>query len=211
MKCLLIVTVLFFSSILNAQTISIVDGNFYRELIEAGVDLNNDKKIQVSEALSVDSLSFIGEAITEFGEIKYFKNLKHLTIKNNGWGGISDLDVSELTKLEYLDCSYNRLTNLDVSTLSSLNYLDCINNSSLTTVCVADKLVAESKFQKDEATSWADSNCLLALSSEQEVSDKKELINVYNLQGQKMPLNTVNMLLIVEYSDYSKEKVFIVK
>ena len=42
---------------------------------------------------------------------------------------LTNLDVSNCTKLEYLDCYYNKLTSLDVSKNSKLTYLRCSSNS----------------------------------------------------------------------------------
>ena len=41
---------------------------------------------------------------------------------------LTTLDVSLLTKLKYLDCTYNKLNKLDVSTLPELSNLYCTNN-----------------------------------------------------------------------------------
>ena len=57
--------------------------------------------------------------------IEHFKNLKQLHVVNNE---ITDLDVSQNTKLQLMDCKFNKLTRLDVSQNKALIGFYCNNN-----------------------------------------------------------------------------------
>ena len=43
--------------------------------------------------------------------------------------GVTSLDVSNATAIDYLVCSYNNLTSLDLSTNTALTYANCQNNN----------------------------------------------------------------------------------
>ena len=58
-------------------------------------------------------------------EIGFFRNLEELSCSDNG---ITDLDVSNNSKLTDLECGWNRLTSLDVSNNTALKYLNCGSN-----------------------------------------------------------------------------------
>lgn len=60
---------------------------------------------------------------------------------SNRYSG-STLDVSQLTELEYLDCSINELTKLDVSKNAALERLDCYDNK-LTELDVSQNVALE--------------------------------------------------------------------
>ncbi|HTF82697.1 MAG TPA: leucine-rich repeat domain-containing protein [Cytophagales bacterium] len=108
---------------IHAQSdVNIPDNRFFEALVNAGVDRDNNGRIQVSEAILVDSLSIDNNDIQDLTGIESFKNLRHL---NCGSNQISTIDLSANTKLGHLDCSFNELTSLDVSKNLSLVYLDC--------------------------------------------------------------------------------------
>ena len=62
---------------------------------------------------------------TVYDEIGFFRNLEELSCSDNG---ITDLDVSNNSKLTDLECGWNRLTSLDVSNNPALKYLNCGSN-----------------------------------------------------------------------------------
>lgn len=66
-----------------------------------------------------------GDAITDLGGIEYFVNLEELAVKDNG---LVSLDLRQNTKLQYVNCMYNRLQNLYVSGLAHLETLFCEYN-----------------------------------------------------------------------------------
>ena len=69
----------------------------------AKVDTNNDGQIQISEALQISYLSLYADTQTAINSLEGIKSF---------------------TNLSYLELSGQNLTNLDISGLSSLNYLD---------------------------------------------------------------------------------------
>ncbi|MCO5232530.1 MAG: T9SS type A sorting domain-containing protein [Chitinophagales bacterium] len=128
------------SNLVSAQNISIPDSVFKVRLIEAGVDKNGDKEIQINEALQVTKLSFHGvgsyfSSIFNTEGLQYFTNLKDLKI---AFHRISSIDLSQLTQLETLDLSANRLTSLNVDALKNLVSLSCKSNQQLTSINISD-------------------------------------------------------------------------
>ncbi|PXY47103.1 hypothetical protein DMB68_08140 [Flavobacterium hydrophilum] len=86
MKQIILVIFLIFTFIkLNAQNIDFKDSNFKNALFEnkIKIDLNNDGIIQVDEAEKVTDLNLMKKNISDITEIKYFKNLKTLSLTNN--------------------------------------------------------------------------------------------------------------------------------
>ncbi|KAF2080999.1 T9SS type A sorting domain-containing protein [Flavobacterium sharifuzzamanii] len=149
---------------LNAQIITISDVTFKQTLLKADtanaiaqdsngnsikIDLNNNKEIEVSEALNVYKLNVympVREGIilslsgienfinlidlncsgfyNQTLDLTLLKNLEKLTC--SGTHQMKELKISGLTKLKYLDTNNCvNLTSLDVSGLTNLEYLDC--------------------------------------------------------------------------------------
>ncbi len=67
----------------------------------------------------------IAQKIASLAGIENFKNLEVLDFSGHG---ISEVDLSQNTKLTSLNCSYNQLSALDLSQQSALTTLDCSNN-----------------------------------------------------------------------------------
>lgn len=98
----------------DGQYVQIPDNNFLRELIDEGVDLDNDRRISYAEAEAVTSLHLLGE-IEDLTGIEAFIHLEELDCKGIGWAvanHITFLDVSSLQELKVLDCSYNDIHTL---------------------------------------------------------------------------------------------------
>ncbi len=134
----------YFISNVNAQTIFFPDANLKARLLLAAVgngiaylqngnsfkiDLNNDKEIQVSEALLVYDLSINNCGITNLSGLEYFINLTQLNCSDNT---ISNLDLTPFTNLKGFDAFNNNLTSLNVSNLSKLTNFSCRNNQLTT-------------------------------------------------------------------------------
>jgi uncharacterized repeat protein (TIGR01451 family) len=136
---------------LNAQVITFSDATFKAILLQADtnnyiaqdssgksikIDLNDNKEIEVSEALNVYNLyTFIRlkeGMIVNLSGIEYFANLKELNC--SGFYN-SNLDLTALKNLEKLDCSETyQMKTLNISGLTKLKYLDisqCTNLSGL--------------------------------------------------------------------------------
>jgi hypothetical protein len=108
-----------------AQIVDVPDTNFLKALINAGVDINTDGKIQTSEAAAITKLSVAGANISDLNGIQAFINLDTLNCSLNE---LTSLDLSQNTKLILLYCSVNKLTSLDLSENTGLIYLSCSNN-----------------------------------------------------------------------------------
>lgn len=136
----IVLLLLLFTGMVNAQIVNIPDANFKAKLLEADVsntiamdalgnniriDTNNDGQIQETEALTVYRLQVRNAIIFNLVGISGFTNLTNLDCVGNI---LFNLDVSALTNLEMLNCSTNFIQTLDVSTLPNLKQLFCDNN-----------------------------------------------------------------------------------
>lgn len=86
------------------------------------IDQNNDKEIQLEEALKISALDLSSSPIYDISGIESFTNLKSLICWNTQ---ISTLNISALKELNYLNCSSNSIKTLDVSSLKNLETLVC--------------------------------------------------------------------------------------
>ena len=91
---------------LLSQNINIPDQCFIDALIRAGADTNGDELISYTEAETLEELITYGGCITDLTGIEAFTNLKHLDCAENQ---IRELDLSTLSKLEFLNCTVNKL------------------------------------------------------------------------------------------------------
>ena len=128
---------LFLSTVVNAQIIEFKSEAFKARLLIANtdndiakdllgnfikIDENNDKEIQLEEALKISALDLKSTPIEDISGIEFFINLKSL----NCWNTlISTLNISALKELNYLDCSSNLIKTLDVSALNKMETLVC--------------------------------------------------------------------------------------
>lgn len=106
-----------------AQDVYFPDKDFLYLLKQENVDKNNDGKIEVSEALLVDTLEVSTYSIRDLTGIEAFTNLSHLIFSHNK---LKSVDLSKNTKIKYIDCSFNdSLTSLNISTCLELEELHC--------------------------------------------------------------------------------------
>ena len=159
MKNVFILLFLAFCTVINAQIIHFPDANFKNALVntkcvdtdgngsgDTDADLNNDGEIEISEANGISNLLIDSLNINSLSGIHYFSNLQILNCLNNK---ITELEVSQLAKLKYLNfgfnnvsvislisnkllvnlyCNNNKLSNLDLSELNNLELFYCNNN-----------------------------------------------------------------------------------
>jgi uncharacterized repeat protein (TIGR01451 family) len=131
---------LLINSVLAAQTINFSDAAFKAKLLQSdsnsviarnladdyfAIDVNNDKEIQLSEALQVAHLDIEGSNISSLDGIEKFTNLVSLQCGNNK---IVDLNVGTLVQLTDLNCSSNSIETLTLTGAISLQNLYCQNN-----------------------------------------------------------------------------------
>lgn len=112
----------------KADLVYIPDQNFLNELLDAGIDQDNDGQISISEAESTASL-FLGPSnIKDLSGIEAFIKLDSLVVKVNP---IAPPDLSANTALRYLVLKGCGLTQLDISKNGGLKHLDCTGNEGL--------------------------------------------------------------------------------
>ena len=69
--------------IAQAQIVNIGDPFFKSEILNTGIDTNGDREIQVSEALTLTSLSIGFNNIKTFEGLEQFTNLTFISIGGN--------------------------------------------------------------------------------------------------------------------------------
>lgn len=121
-----------------ALYVSIPDPVFEQALINEGYDNDNgttlDGRILIASAQEATMLYIQNYGITDLTGISAFTGLEILRCNGNQIGGT--LDLTGLTELQDLDCSFNNLTGLNVQGLTSLEILETRYNS-LTTLDVS--------------------------------------------------------------------------
>ena len=110
------------------------DANFKAYCVE-NFDTDEDGQISLSEALVPTAINVNTANITSFAGIEYFSNLTSLQCtggfdftNNVGLGQLTELDLSNNTKLIELTCSENNLSSLDISKCQDLRIIRCHNN-----------------------------------------------------------------------------------
>ncbi len=118
---------IFDESLKPLPTINIPDNNFKTVLLNnTSINTNGDNDIQVFEAENYSGeIDVIDKEITDLTGIEGFKNITILRCQNNA---ITNLDVSQNTKLLVLECGKNQLISLDLSENTNLWGVSCSNN-----------------------------------------------------------------------------------
>jgi hypothetical protein len=152
-----------------------------------------------------------------------------------GGTGITSLDISAQTNLEYLDIvlctsmhSFNLSTNrklrtllialnpqitaLDVSLNDSLTTLTMVNapgNSAVKTVCVNSTQMAAlpNNWTKGTNIHYSTTNCLVGIDELSDNSAPKKLIRIYNILGEEVTAaEATKGIFIFQYNDGSTQK-----
>ncbi|NMH28112.1 DUF7619 domain-containing protein [Flavobacterium silvaticum] len=143
----LLLFLLLFAGMANAQIVNIPDVNFKADLIEASptvqwaqnfsdewmtIDANGDGEIQVSEAQAVKLLIVHHYAITDVTGLESFSNLETLRFQNNQ---IVTLNFSPMPSLKTLNLfGTGQLTSLNISNLTNLTSFQAIALNNLSTL-----------------------------------------------------------------------------
>lgn len=131
MKKLLLILVLF-ASVANAQIVNIPDPVFKASLLIPTVDTDGDGEIQLSEALVVDYLIVSAIGITDLTGIEAFANMTFFDISNTS---ITTLNLTMLSNLGGLTCNNNNLlTSVNMSNMPSLGSISCNSNTNLSSL-----------------------------------------------------------------------------
>jgi hypothetical protein len=137
MKKLLLFLFLCTYTVADAQIVDIPDANFKQYLLNTNfsgrfIDENQDREVQVSEALTFTELRIDELVVANFTSMKgieAFTNVTSLYIITY----ITELDLSALSSLTLIDITASNLTNLNISGLTNLVSLRLVglNISSL--------------------------------------------------------------------------------
>lgn len=175
----------------QGQEVYIPDTSFVHQLILDGVDQNNDGKIQVIEALKVDSLS-IGHwpniVIYKLTGIEAFINLKSLRVGNHK---VDSIILGHCLKLESLQIVDNdSLIYLNLGGTSSLKRIYVCDNYKLSHVDISDNV--------DLSELNLNSNQLTTL----DVSKNVDLIylSAYNNNLAALDVSHNELLIVLEVS-----------
>ena len=112
---------LLIGNISKAQIVHIPDAFFKQDLINKGVDKNNDQEISFEETIEITNLKIGGASsqILDLSGLEAFTELKSLEVNVVG---IKELDMNN-TKIEDLQLDVDSLTELNISLLENLDQL----------------------------------------------------------------------------------------
>ena len=173
------------------------------------VDRNNDGQISEKEASIVEALN-LGEAVVMTGhairntdELRYFTNLRYLSTDNRNldMAPFESLNLSSLSKLEYLYCCQNNsLTSLDVSNNTMLKELHCngnfasldlSNNTALTELYCQGNQLTSLDLSNNTALTYLDCS-----------QNKLTFLDLHNnklLENLKLEHNSLQKLILYRY------------
>jgi len=153
----ILLNLLGFSNISNAQNVNIPDAIFKALLVgNPLINTNGDAEIQDTEAMAfAGTIDVHYQEIYDLTGIEAFRNLKvldcsecklsnlelsrntSLMILNCMINSIKSLNVSDLVLLTELNCGYCQLVNLDISANTTLVKLNCSANNLITNLDVS--------------------------------------------------------------------------
>jgi hypothetical protein len=156
MKKSLLIGMIAFAGIANAQNINFPDANLKNALVNnPGINTDMNTEISVTEALSFNGgLTLANLNISDMTGIEFFQNAQSLNVVNNpittldltGMNGLMildcfDCDITSLTlpspgQLQQVYCQNNEINSLDISGNMGLITLNC-NDNNLTTLNIA--------------------------------------------------------------------------
>lgn len=141
-----IVFILLISFSANSQIINFTDANFKAKLMESSIsesiatdingdfvriDANYDDEIDLDEAALISNLQVNFGNINSISGIENFINLTGLQCSNNN---LTNLPISSLSQLSYLNCVENQITSLeDIQNLTGLTDI-AISGNPITTI-----------------------------------------------------------------------------
>ncbi|WP_126416496.1 InlB B-repeat-containing protein [Trueperella bialowiezensis] len=113
-------------------SIAVDEANFpdpaFREHVASKLDLDGDGQLSEAERNAVTELRLTWHELTSAKGIEHFPNLEKLRVDRNE---LTELDVSQNTKLVVLEAWDNQLTELDVTALPNLKELNVSGNPDL--------------------------------------------------------------------------------
>ena len=125
MKTKLLILMLCFSTLSQAQTTAIPDSNFEQALIDLGHDDVIDGQVLTTNINGLTVLNVSNKNISDLTGIEDFSALLELSCSTNQ---LTSLDISNNSLLYRLAVQDNNLTNLNISSNTGLTQLFCGNN-----------------------------------------------------------------------------------
>ena len=127
--CVLLLCVLFLPTANAAASVKINENNFpdevFRKYVWEEFDIDGDEVLDKDEIAQVKKIDVANKEITSLKGVEYFTSATEILCYSNS---LTELDVSQNTKVTYLNCWDNQLKTLDVSTLTELEDLRCSKN-----------------------------------------------------------------------------------
>ncbi len=126
-------TIQFEDKILETKLLKEFNGVLKSRTSTSNLDINNNGNIEISEALNVQEIVLkLDGCLTTLNDLKHFKNLVALSIKNSFFEesiGSLTLNLNSFTELQFLKVETACINNIDVSNCSKLQHLFYLNNS----------------------------------------------------------------------------------
>ncbi|MCZ4319198.1 T9SS type A sorting domain-containing protein [Aequorivita viscosa] len=146
----------------SAQIINIPDTSFKSELINDGVDTNNDGEIQQSEALAITSMSLQSPNIMSLTGLEAFINLENFESDPNQVAVLdfaANVNLISLSIQAAIPPNVGSLSSINIAactalesfliSASSITTLDCSSNVNLTALYIAGNPLLETVFIKN--------------------------------------------------------------
>lgn len=111
----------------DGAPVQIPDAGFKAWLLST-YDADGSSEIELAEIPSIKEIVIQSDGIRSLEGIRSFSNLEKLVCQGITAGQLESLDLSESTRLTYLDVSNNNLSSLDLSGCPNLKTLDCGGN-----------------------------------------------------------------------------------
>lgn len=126
----------------------------FRSALLKEYDEDGDGVLSTKEAAVIAEIKVSGCGIKAMPELNTaFKDITYLDCSDNG---LTELDLSGMSKLKYLDCSGNMLTELDLMHQIGLETMDATGNPDLAKIYVWTLFEAPSGFSKPETAQYVE-------------------------------------------------------
>lgn len=197
MKNLVLISLFFLTCNFYTQDIKFKNSQLEKVILKKypGIDINKNEKIEIEEALKVNDLNLMEENLVNVEDLIFFKNLRYLSLTINE---IQSLKLKNFPHLEKLYCARNKLTQLEISDMPKLQELafginllekvtikNCPNIESLNFMDNKINIIDLDEFSKLKYLS-ADDNKLTNIN----LSKNPDLIQ-FNIKGN--PINEIDI------------------
>ena len=108
--------------------------SYFRWYVSAYFDINGDGLLSDNEAASANVITCNSQGVTSLKGIEYFTELTRLGCTD---GNLTSLDLTNLHKMEWLDCARNRISYLRISKTYTWDYI-CIAGNNLGSISLQD-------------------------------------------------------------------------